>query len=66
MFKEERYAFILRELKLNNRVVSKELAKELNVSEDTIRRDLLELAEAKKLLKVHGGALPVSMFETKG
>jgi DeoR/GlpR family transcriptional regulator of sugar metabolism len=30
---------------------------EINVSEDTIRRDLQELAEDRKIIKVHGGAL---------
>lgn len=32
----------------------------LNVSEDTIGSDLKELGDANKLLKVHGGALPVN------
>lgn len=33
------------------------LSSEIHVSEDTIRRDLYELAEEGKLIKVHGGAL---------
>jgi DeoR/GlpR family transcriptional regulator of sugar metabolism len=32
----------------------------LAISEDTIRRDLRELAQAGKLQRVHGGALPAS------
>jgi DeoR/GlpR family transcriptional regulator of sugar metabolism len=45
---------------LHNKVLTTDLCKELNVSEDTIRRDLNELAESGKILKVHGGALSVS------
>jgi DeoR/GlpR family transcriptional regulator of sugar metabolism len=36
------------------------LAHELGTSEDTIRRDLRELAQGGKLQRVHGGALPAS------
>lgn len=60
MFKEERYYYILKELEEKKRVVSRELALALQISEDTIRRDLNKLAKEKKLYKVHGGALPVS------
>jgi DeoR/GlpR family transcriptional regulator of sugar metabolism len=38
-------------------VLSSLLCTEINVSEDTVRRDLQELAEEGKLIKVHGGAL---------
>ncbi len=55
--KKERHAFILRQVNLHNRVLSNDLCLQLNVSEDTIRRDLNELAEAGKIEKVHGGAL---------
>jgi DeoR/GlpR family transcriptional regulator of sugar metabolism len=41
-------------------VSSRALATELDVSEDTIRRDLRELAADGKLQRVHGGALPAS------
>jgi len=57
MLKKERQAFILRQIDLHNRVLSSGLSQEINVSEDTIRRDLQELAEDGKLIKVHGGAL---------
>ncbi|MGD9511400.1 MAG: DeoR/GlpR family DNA-binding transcription regulator, partial [Geminicoccaceae bacterium] len=36
------------------------LAQELDTSEDTIRRDLRELAAAGRVQRVHGGALPPS------
>ena len=59
MFKEERHLYILKQLETDGRVVCRQLAAALKVSADTIIRDLKELAEAKKLLKVHGGALPL-------
>lgn len=57
MFKNERHAFIIKQINLHNKVLSSQLSKELDVSEDTIRRDLAELAQAGEILKVHGGAL---------
>ena len=57
MLKEERHHFILHLINLHNKVYSTTLSKELNVSEDTIRRDLKELAEGGYIKKVHGGAL---------
>ena len=57
MLKRERQAFILHQVNLHNKVLSTELSQNINVSEDTIRRDLQELAEEKKIIKVHGGAL---------
>ena len=57
MLKRERQAYILHQINLHNKVMSADLSHQINVSDDTIRRDLQELAEAKKLIKVHGGAL---------
>ncbi|NOT50655.1 MAG: DeoR/GlpR transcriptional regulator [Chitinophagaceae bacterium] len=57
MLKKERQAYILHQVNLHNKVLSSALSTEINVSEDTIRRDLLELAEEGKVIKVHGGAL---------
>lgn len=45
---------------MHNKVLSSDLSVKLNVSEDTVRRDLNELAESGKILKVHGGALSKS------
>lgn len=57
MLKQERHQLILDKLNTRRKVLSVVLSRELDVSEDTIRRDLKEL-EAKNLLyKVHGGAL---------
>ncbi len=60
MLKEERQAFIIKQINLHNKVLSSDLSVRLNVSEDTVRRDLNELAESGKILKVHGGALSKS------
>lgn len=60
MLKRERQAYILHQINLRNKVMSADLSLDINVSDDTIRRDLYELAEAGKLIKVHGGALSTS------
>ncbi len=65
MLKKERQAYILHQLNLHNKVLSATLSSEISVSEDTIRRDLLELSEDGKLIKVHGGALSHS-FSNNG
>jgi DeoR/GlpR family transcriptional regulator of sugar metabolism len=51
---------ILSILKRNGQVIAKEVSQSMGVSEDTIRRDLRELAEEGLLQRVHGGALPAS------
>lgn len=63
MLKKERQAYILQKVSLHNKVLSSSLCTEINVSEDTIRRDLQELAEEGKIIKVHGGALSSSFSE---
>lgn len=63
MLKKERQAYILHKVNLHNKVLSSSLCEEINVSEDTIRRDLQELAQEGKLIKVHGGALSHSFNE---
>jgi DeoR/GlpR family transcriptional regulator of sugar metabolism len=60
MLKKERQSFILRQVNLHNKVLSSDLSQEMKVSEDTIRRDLNELSEDGKVIKVHGGALSKS------
>jgi len=60
MLKEERQTYIVHQIDLHNKVLSADLSVQLNVSEDTIRRDLNELAENGQILKVHGGALSKS------
>jgi DeoR/GlpR family transcriptional regulator of sugar metabolism len=70
MLKKERQAYILHQVNLHNKVLSSSLCNEIKVSEDTIRRDLQELADEGKVIKVHGGALSHSFnqvhFPTDG
>ena len=54
---QERHALILERLRADGRVLAPELAAWLKVSEDTIRRDLRDLAAAGLCQKVYGGAL---------
>ncbi|MBA8878804.1 DeoR/GlpR family DNA-binding transcription regulator [Phyllobacterium myrsinacearum] len=60
MLTQQRKAHILAVLKNRGEVVAKALSQQLNLSEDTIRRDLRELAAEGLLQRVHGGALPAS------
>ncbi len=60
MLAAQRKDLILATLRSEGRVVAKDLAAELDLSEDTIRRDLRELAAEGRLHRVHGGALPAS------
>ena len=55
MLKEERFDRILKTLKATNKVLFEELAVALNVSEDTIRRDIDVLSKSGLLVKVRGG-----------
>lgn len=60
MLKEERQQQILTLLRDQGKIVASDLSRSLEISEDTIRRDLRDLDEAGLLLRVHGGALPRS------
>ncbi len=60
MLKKERQEFILHQLNLHNKILCADLSNKMGVSDDTIRRDLQELAQQEKLIKVHGGALSKS------
>ena len=69
MLKKERQEFILREINLHNKVLTSDLCEAISVSEDTIRRDLSELADTGDIIKVHGGALSKSFhvsFQSNG
>jgi len=60
MLTSERKTFLLNLLKQQGKIEAKAVASQLALSDDTIRRDLRELAAAGKLQRVHGGALPKS------
>ena len=60
MLTRQRKQLILEKLGAEGQVQSKALSILFDVSEDTIRRDLRELAAEGRLQRVHGGALPSS------
>lgn len=60
MLTAQRKDHLLAILRAEGRVVAKDVASALGVSEDSIRRDLRELADAGELVRVYGGALPVA------
>lgn len=59
MDKTLRHQVILNEVQIHNRVLLADLANILQVSIDTVRRDLKELDEESKLKRVHGGAVSI-------
>lgn len=60
MLKEERLNFIVEQLKSNPSVKLARLSELLQVSEDTVRRDIESLSKSGLLTKVRGGAIPHS------
>ncbi|UWX95561.1 DeoR/GlpR family DNA-binding transcription regulator [Enterobacter mori] len=60
MLTSQRKQLILEKLEAEGQVQSTALSVYFSVSEDTIRRDLRELAAEGRLQRVHGGALPSS------
>lgn len=57
---EERHKFILETLETNGRLGTSELSERFQISEDTARRDLREMASVGLVQRVHGGALLAS------
>src|SRR5258708_27941671 len=60
LFPVERRDRILGLLQEEGKVVAFDLARRLNVSIDTVRRDLDYLASAGSIRRVHGGGLPAA------
>jgi DeoR/GlpR family transcriptional regulator of sugar metabolism len=60
MLSQQRRQYLLQQLQIQGQIIAKQVAQDLQVSEDTIRRDLRELAKEGVLQRVHGGALPAS------
>ena len=58
MLKEERFQVILNQLGQDQKVLLSGLSDILKVSEDTVRRDIKELADRGLLKSVRGGAVP--------
>lgn len=60
MLAAERRDFLVDRLATTGKIVAKDVALELGLSEDSVRRDLRDLAAAGLCQRVYGGALPVS------
>lgn len=60
MLAATRRELLLERLRQDRRIVAKDIAVELGLSEDSIRRDLRELAAEGLLTRVYGGAVPAS------
>ncbi|REG14859.1 DeoR/GlpR family DNA-binding transcription regulator [Roseateles depolymerans] len=61
MWSQERHDRILAMLSERHRVTTETAARELGVSKETVRRDLIELEQTGKLSRVHGGAVPAAV-----
>ncbi|MCM3778847.1 DeoR/GlpR family DNA-binding transcription regulator [Microbacterium hydrocarbonoxydans] len=59
MLSAQRKSHLREILRRDGKIVAKDVARDLSLSEDSIRRDLREMAEAGELVRVYGGALPV-------
>lgn len=57
---EERQAILFDRINTDGRVLATAIARELGVSEDSIRRDLKELVDAGLVQRFHGGAMRLS------
>jgi DeoR/GlpR family transcriptional regulator of sugar metabolism len=64
MLTHERKTHLLFLLDEKGSIVAKDVSRELGLSEDTIRRDLREMAKDGLLKRVHGGAVPVAQANT--
>lgn len=66
MLKEERQRLILEKLNTDRKINFVELGTFLNVSYDSIRRDIIELEDKGFLKKVHGGAVANAYLSVLG
>src|SRR4029079_18570404 len=62
MLTDERHQIIRDRLAVEGRVLAGELASRFGVSEDTVRRDLREMAKAGQCRRVYGGAVAAAPF----
>ncbi|TIT48078.1 MAG: DeoR/GlpR transcriptional regulator, partial [Mesorhizobium sp.] len=62
MLTDQRHQLIRDRLAAEGRVLAGELASRFGVSEDTVRRDLRELAKAGECRRVYGGAVASAPF----
>jgi DeoR/GlpR family transcriptional regulator of sugar metabolism len=60
MLTTQRKSLILDILRRDGQVIAKRVAEDFSLSEDTIRRDLRDMAAEGLLKRVHGGAMPIA------
>lgn len=60
MLTSQRKKYLMEVLAREGQIVAARISAELGVSDDTVRRDLREMAREGLLQRVHGGALPAS------
>lgn len=60
MYADERKRYVLETLRREGRVDAADVASELNVTGETVRKDLIQLERQGLLRRVHGGAVPVT------
>jgi DeoR/GlpR family transcriptional regulator of sugar metabolism len=60
MLAAQRRAYLLEALRRDGKIVAKDVAADLGLSDDSVRRDLRELAADGLCQRVYGGALPAS------
>ncbi len=58
MWTPDRHRRILTLLQQQQQVSTEELAQDMGVSRETVRRDLIELEQGGRLSRIHGGAVP--------
>ncbi|WP_246485188.1 DeoR/GlpR family DNA-binding transcription regulator [Chitinophaga qingshengii] len=58
--KKSRKQLIIQQVNIHTRITYSELVSLINVSEDTIRRDVNELAEDGEVVKIKGGAMSIA------
>ena len=61
MLSTERKLYLLQKVEREGTIHVRDVAKQLNISETTIRRDLMELEQEGKVRRVHGGAVRESL-----
>lgn len=63
MIKLERHKRIIKTLNENGTISIAETTKELKCSEETIRKDIIELEKQGKLIRIHGGAYLADVYD---
>lgn len=60
MLKRDRHIYILEKVEKEGRLLTKDLVADLNIAEDTVRKDFQELSAKGKVQRFHGGVLRIA------